>query len=126
MRADHLAIRVRGTGYSPTFCHWMDPYFAKISILASTNCVLSSICWRDSDPVYPSCDLTIWVSDVAPGASPSEPVILTKELPHSLSSVTRRNTTFAWSTARVRSDRFLNLNVTDGTSLFCPFTLPAP
>ena len=26
--------------------------FAKIWILASTNCELSSICWRDSDPVY--------------------------------------------------------------------------
>src|SRR5262249_44104579 len=42
-----FSISCRVIGYSPTRFHWVDPYFAKSSTLASTNWLFASISCRD-------------------------------------------------------------------------------
>src|SRR6185503_2980428 len=63
-------------------------------------------------------------SVVAPGARPAEPTTDRKPLPHSSLSLTRRKSAFSCSAGSFWSDRFFSLKVAEGTSLFCPLTMP--
>src|SRR6185295_19155145 len=63
-------------------------------------------------------------SVVAPGARPAEPTTDRKPLPHSSFSLTRRKSAFSCSAGSFWSDRFFSVKVAEGTSLFCPLTMP--
>src|ERR1700693_4013107 len=62
---------------------------------------------------------------VEPDASPWGLATLRNSLPHSCSYVTHRNTALTWSAIRFWSETCLSVNEIEGTSLFCPLTMPA-